>query len=156
MFLDLILIYCLVSESPKITDEEKLRIDKNDLEAVYAGRDENTILTFGSEQKTIRDAKRHIYRDLLTLAEYFKDNKKFIDSISYVKKYSKADLPQTSFHEDGIKKAKKVTKFLREHENNKFDNIKYETEMSLSRLKNINENTSEEMNNFVKNYNEGI
>tara|TARA_B100000212_G_scaffold298335_1_gene242487 strand:+ start:6904 stop:8409 length:1506 start_codon:yes stop_codon:yes gene_type:complete len=156
MFLDLILIYCLVSESPKITDEEKLRIDRNDLEAVYAGRDENTILTFGSEQKTIRDAKRHIYRDLLTLAEYFKDNKKFIDSISYVKKYSKADLPQTSFHEDGIKKAKKVTKFLREHENNKFDNIKYETEMSLSRLKNINENTSEEMNNFVKNYNEGI
>ena len=60
MFLDLILIYCLVSESPKITDEEKLRIDKNDLEAVYAGRDENTILTFGSEQKDKRCKKTYL------------------------------------------------------------------------------------------------
>jgi len=155
-FLDLILIYCLISQSPKITDTEKLNIDKNDMEAVYAGRNPNTFLSFESGEISIKNAKTLVYRDLMLLAKYFNDSEKIIDSINFVKNYNKAMLPSNTFHEDGVMRAHEVTESLRKHNNNKFANIKEEAELSLKRLSDINENSFEEMNKFVKNYNESI
>ena len=155
-FLDLILIYCLISQSPKITDNEKLNIDKNDLEAVYAGRNPNTLLNFESGEISIKNAKKIIYKDLLMLAKYFEDSEKKTNSINFVKNYNKSKLPSKTFHEDGVKRAHAVTELLRKQSNNKFANIKEEAELSLKKLGDINENSIEEMNKFVNNYNKSI
>ena len=45
-----------------------------------------------------------------------------------------------------------MTELLRKQSNNKFANIKEEAELSLKKLGDINENSIEEMNKFVKNY----
>ena len=49
-----------------------------------------------------------------------------------------------------------MTELLRKQSNNKFANIKEEAELSLKKLSDINENSIEEMNKFVKNYNKSI
>ena len=41
-FLDIILIYCLIDQSPKISDDEKEKIDLNDSKVIYKGRDKDT------------------------------------------------------------------------------------------------------------------
>ena len=82
--------------------------------------------------------------------------KKKINSINFARNYNKSKLPSKTFHEDGLKRAHEVTELLRKQSNNKFDNIKEEVDLSLKKLSDINENSIEEMNKFVKNYNESI
>ena len=56
-FLDLVLIYCLIKNSPKISSEEKDLIDKNDQATIYGGRNENTEVFIDGKEININAAK---------------------------------------------------------------------------------------------------
>ena len=155
-FLDLILLYCLISPSPKISDEEKLKIDKNDNESVYRGRSKDAMLHLNESKILLRDQREKIFNDLKMLAKSMKNSEEMINSINYVDNYEKGSVPSISYQEYGIIKAREMTAQLKNIENNNFDSIKKEAELSLQKLKNIPKNSDDEMNNYVKNYNNDL
>jgi len=155
-FLDLILLYCLISPSPRISDEEKLNIDKNDNESVYRGRSKDAMLHLNESKILLRDQREKIFNDLKMLARFMKNSEEMIDSIDYVDNCEKGSVPSVSYQKYGIIKAREMTTQLKNIENNNFDSIKKEAELSLQKLKNIPKNSDDEMNNYVKNYNNDL
>ena len=101
----------------------------------------------------INEARNEIIDDLKLVASFFENSESFIESIEYVIGSVKGKIPDNSFHSDGVKKAKENIKILRSNGSLNLDGIKKEAELSLNKLKEIPENTNEEMNEFVKNYN---
>jgi len=152
-FIDLFLIYCLVSPSDKIDADEKKTIDENEHKAIYQGRNENTKISYKGLSMQIHEAKNLLIDDLRLLAELFEDSDKYFDSIEYILGESKGKLPENSFHETGLAKAKLNTDILRSDHTQNINSIKTEAELSLEKLNNIPENSKEEMDKFVKNYN---
>ena len=153
-FLDLFLIYCLISPSSKVSNEEKLEIDKNDSNAVYRGRDKETEISVKGSSVNLHDERIKIYDDLKTLAHCMKNSEELIQDINYVSNYEKGSIPSLSFQEHGIIKANQMMAKLRNGKNINFDTIKKEAEFSLQKLENMQINTDNEMNEYVKNYND--
>ena len=152
-FLDIILIYCLIDQSPKISDDEKEKIDLNDSKVIYKGRDNDTNIDKNNRVVNINEARNEIIDDLKLVASFFENSESYIESIEYVIGSEKGKISDNSFHSDGVKKAKENIKILRSNSSLNLDGIKKEAELSLNKLKEIPENTNEEMNEFVKNYN---
>ena len=65
----------------------------------------------------------------------------------------KGNLPENSFHKDGLKKAKENLKILKSSSAKNIDSIKKEAALSLVELEKMPINSKEEMDEFVKNYN---
>ena len=77
-FLDLVLIYCLIKNSPKISSEEKDLIDKNDQATIYGGRNENTEVFIDGKEININAAKEKIFKELKEVASFFNENEEFL------------------------------------------------------------------------------
>ena len=149
----MILIYCLICPSKDISNEEKIRIDENDKKTVYDGRDYGIKLSINSVEETLGDAREKIYSDLIKLACCFENSESLIDAINFVKTYSRGILPKTSYHEHGLNKAKEVVEFFKKANDKYAERIKMEAELSIDKLNSLQKNSSEEMNEYVKNYN---
>ena len=152
-FLDIILVYCLINESPEISDKDKEKIDSNDSKVIYGGRNKKTNIYINNQMVNIEEARYEIIDDLRLVASFFKNSESFIESIEHVVNSVKGQLPSNGFHSDGIKKAKENIEILRSDDSLNLDGIKKEAELSLEELTKIPKNTNEEMNEFVKNYN---
>ncbi len=153
-FLDLFLLYCLVSPSPKISNEEKLEIDKNDIAAVYRGRDKETEISIKGSNANLHEERIKVFDDLKILAQCMKNSEELTQAINYVSNYEKGSIPSLSYQEHGIIKANEMMAKLRNGKNINFDTIKNEAELSLHKLENMPINTDNEMNEYVKNYND--
>lgn len=151
--LDLILIYCLIIPSPKISKEEKLEIDKNDEATIYEGRNEGTRIFYNSEYRYLVEEKENIYESLEKLASFFKDSNDLIQSIDYVKNYKKGEIGNDSFQNVGIMRALSFDKKYKSFYNLNTDGIEKEAELSLDLLGKIPINSEQEMNEYIKNYN---
>tara|TARA_Y200000002_G_scaffold106010_1_gene86519 strand:- start:1056 stop:2561 length:1506 start_codon:yes stop_codon:yes gene_type:complete len=152
-FLDLILIYCLVSSSPKITSEEKITIDSNDIISIYEGRNKNSKINLDGNMLSINRARKETLDKLKNIADFMDESELFHKAIKNVTKLSKGKLPKNSFHKDGIEKAKLNLSILKSSKVKNIDSIKKEAELSLEELSKMQKNSEEEMNEFVKNYN---
>ena len=155
-FIDLFLIYCLVSPSDKIDANEKKTIDNNECKAIYHGRNENTEIAYKGLDMHIHEAKNLLINDLKLLAEMFEDSDKYFESIEYMLSEPKGSLPETTFHDTGLAKAKSNTDILKADLDQNIDSIKIEAELSLEKLSNIPKNSKEEMDIYVKNYNSNL
>ncbi|MBR51229.1 MAG: glutamate--cysteine ligase [Gammaproteobacteria bacterium] len=152
-FLDLILLYCLICPSPKISSDEKTQIDKNDYAAIYEGRNENTKIFIDDVEKEISEASEEIINDLKLIASHLNNSELFLNAIEEVSLSLKGQPLSENFHNEGITLAKKNTNILRKTDGKNIDRIKKEAELSLERLDRIPQNTNEEMNEFIKQYN---
>ena len=101
----------------------------------------------------INEARNEIIDDLKLVASFFENSESLIESIEYVISSVKGKMPDNTLHSDGVKKATENIKILRSNGSVNLDGIKKEAELSLNKLRKIPENTNEEMNEFVKNYN---
>lgn len=152
-FLDLILIYCLVSPSPKITPEEKKVIDSNDYISIYSGRNNEADVVIDGNKTNIELAKQKILGELKYIADFMGESDLFYQAINHVTELPKGELPQKPFHEYGIELAKKNLAILKSSKEKNIDSIKKEVALSLEELENMPKNSIEEMNEFVKSYN---
>ena len=155
-FIDLFLIYCLVSPSDKIDANEKKTIDDNEHKAIYKGRNENTVISYKGLDMRIDEAKNLLMDDLKFLAEMFEDSDKYFESIEYLLSESKGSLSENGFHDTGLAKAKSNTESLRADYDQNINSIKIEAELSLEKLNNIPKNSKEEMDIYVGNYNSNL
>ena len=152
-FLDLILIYCLILPSPKISSEEKLLIDSNEYTSIYNGRNKEAKISMSGDMIPIDEAKDKILKDLRVLSEFMSESNLFDSAIGYVTSLSKGALPKNSFHEDGLERAKSNLNKLKSGDGKNIDSIKKEAALSLKELENTPKNTEQEMDEYVKNYN---
>ena len=152
-FLDLILIYCLVLPSPKITEEEKEIIDSNEFISIYNGRNNKAKVCINRNKININEARAGILEDLKKVADFMNESESFHDAINHITSLPKGNLPENSFHKDGLKKAKENLKILKSSSAKNIDSIKKEAALSLVELEKMPINSKEEMDEFVKNYN---
>ena len=152
-FLDLILIYCLILPSPKITSEEKILIDLNEKVSIYEGRSKNSKISLNGKKVSIRAARKDMLENLKNIADYMDESDLFHEAIRHITQLPKGELPKTSFHKDGIQKSKSNLAELKSSEGKYIDSIKKEAELSLEELEKMHRTSEEEMNEFVKNYN---
>ena len=152
-FLDLVLIYCLIKDSPKILSEEKDLIDKNDQVTIYDGRNENTEVFIDGEKININAAKEKIFKELREVASFFNESEEFLDSINYVKSSLKGEVTNKTYHQKGLEQAKINLETLKSDTSTNINSIKKEAELSLNELNKIPINSKEEMDEYVGNYN---
>ena len=155
-FLDLILIYCLIKDSPKISSEEKDLIDKNDQATIYGGRNENTEVFIDGKEININAAKEKIFKELKEVASFFNENEELLDSINYVKNSLKGEVTDKTHHQNGLEQAKINLETLKSDTSANINSIKKEAELSLNKLNDIPVNSKEEMDEYVGNYNLNI
>ena len=152
-FLDLILIYCLISPSPKMTSKEKNEIDSNERVSIYEGKSKSSKININGNKVSIKNARKDIFENLKNIADFMNDRDLFHAAINHVTKLPKGELPKVSFHKDGIEKSKSNLSELKSSEGKYIDSIKKEAELSLEELEKMHRTSEEEMNEFVKNYN---
>ena len=152
-FLDLILIYCLISPSPKMTSEEKSEIDANEKVSIYEGKNKNSKINIDGNKVSIKSARKDMLENLKNIADFMNDSDLFHAAIEHVTKLPKGELPKVSFHKDGVEKSKSNLSELKSSEGKYIDSIKKEAELSLEELEKMHRTSEEEMNEFVKNYN---
>jgi len=152
-FLDLILIYCLISPSPKMTSEEKSEIDANEKVSIYEGKNKNSKINIDGNKVSIKSARKDMLENLKNIADFMNDSDLFHAAIKHVTKLRKGELPKVSFHKDGVEKSKSNLSELKSSEGKYIDSIKKEAELSLEELEKMHRDSEEEMNEFVKNYN---
>lgn len=152
-FLDLILIYCLILPSPKITSEEKELIDLNEEILIYEGRNKSSKININGNKISIKAAKKDMLDNLKNIADYMNESDLFHEAIKHVTELPKGELPKISFHKDGVEKSKSNLAELKSSEGRYIDSIKKEVELSLGELEKMHKDSDEEMNEFVKNYN---
>ena len=152
-FLDLILIYCLISPSPKMTSKEKNEIDSNERVSIYEGKSKSSKININGNKVSIKNARKDIFENLKNIADFMNDRDLFHAAINHVTKLPKGELPKVSFHKDGIEQSKSNLSELKSSEGKYIDSIKKEAELSLEELEKMHRTSEEEMNEFVKNYN---
>tara|TARA_B100001250_G_scaffold332348_1_gene297732 strand:- start:5587 stop:7092 length:1506 start_codon:yes stop_codon:yes gene_type:complete len=152
-FLDLILIYCLILPSSKITPEEKNVIDSNEYISIYKGRNGRAKICINGSRISINEARRNILEDLKKVADCMNDSESFHDAIKHISTLPKGKLPKSSFHKDGIRKAKENLNILKSSNVKNIDSIKKEAALSLVELEKMEISSKQEMDEFVKNYN---
>ena len=152
-FLDLFLIYCLISDSPNISSEEKDLIDANDHAAIYYGKNDNTAIYINENKVTIAEGKEKLFKDLKELAIFFDDSEDYLKSIEYVDNSTKGEFVDKTYHQHGLDTAKINLDILKSDTGKNINSIKKEAELSLDKLNNLPTNSIKEMEEFVKNYN---
>lgn len=152
-FLDLILIYCLISPSPKMTSKEKNEIDSNERVSIYEGKSKSSKINMNGKKVSIKNARKDMFENLKNIADFMNDRDLFHAAINHITELPKGELPKVSFHKDGIEKSKSNLSELKSSEGKYIDSIKKEAELSLEELEKMHRTSEEEMNEFVKNYN---
>ena len=148
--LDLLLIYCLIMPSRKMTDKEKIQIEQQDISVIKSGRNPNMPILFKNKEKKIASARDELIEDLRKLAYEFKDNS-FIDAVNNLGDFRKNEFKQDkSFHDIGLNKAIENHQLL-----NSFSNIdvrlcEKEASESLKEFDKINLKQEIAFNDFIE------
>jgi len=153
--LDLVLLYCLIEESPKINDLELESINRNDQAVIKNGRDLDTKILYKKNEASLRDARNNIMQDLQTIAEQMKD-KKYEIALKDLKIKTNTFDRSKSFHETGIEIAKdNHSKMLNMPE---IDTTTFQQQAkdSLKKFDIIHNNTIDEINDFLASYNRNL
>jgi glutamate--cysteine ligase len=68
-FLECFLLFCLLHDSPPISDAERRAIDDNELHAAHRGRDPDLQLLRGRQSVTLRDWARELLQEMIGVCE---------------------------------------------------------------------------------------
>ena len=153
--LDLILLYCLIDESPEIDDQEFDVINCNDQAAIKNGRNKNTKIIFKKDEISIGDARNKIIKDLMVVAEMMngEDHKLALKSLNLRKNIFN---PVVSFNDNGIELAKKNHSEMLKMKDIDMKSFIKEAEDSLIKFDNISDDTIDDVNNFLAGYNKNL
>ena len=154
--LDLLLIYCLITPSRKMTDIEKIQIEQQDISVIKSGRNPNLKVLYKDKEIPISLAREELIKDLGQLALEFED-KAFIDAIKSLGSFKKNKFNQTeSFHDYGIKKTIENYQTINSFSNMDVGLCEKEASDSLKEFDRINQKQEIAFDEFVNSYNSKI
>ena len=153
--LDLVLLYCLLEESPEIDDLELESINRNDQAVINNGRDLNTKILYKENKTTLNDARNNILMDLQMIAEQMKD-KEYEVALKDLKIKTNTFDRSKSFHETGIEIAKNNHSKMINMPEIDTAIFKQQAKDSLKKFDIIHNNTIDEINDFLASYNRNL
>ena len=153
--LDLLLIYCIVNDSPEMTDEEKLIIEKTDITTIKYGREGSSKINYRNSEIPISQARDHLVENLLLLANEM-DDQEYAKAINSLKIKKNVFNQNKSFHETGLELAKNNSIKLNSLSNIDLDVCKKEASDSLIEFDRINKQTEISFEEFINSYNAKI
>ena len=153
--LDMILIYCIVNDSPEMTDEEKLIIEKTDITTIKYGREGSSKINYRNSEVPISQARDHLVENLLLLANEM-DDQEYANAIHSLKVKNNVFNQNKSFHETGLELAKNNSIKLNSLSNIDLDVCKKEASDSLIEFDRINKQTEVSFEEFINSYNAKI
>jgi hypothetical protein len=139
-----------------MTNEEKIKIEQQDVSVIKSGRDPNIPILFKNKVTKIASARNELIEDLRKIASEFKDNS-FIDALNNLGDFKKNKFKQhKSFHDTGLSRAVKNHQLL-----NSFSNIdvrlcEKEASESLKEFDKINLKQEIAFDDFIETYNSKI
>jgi glutamate--cysteine ligase len=154
--LDLLLIYCLITPSRKMTDKEKIAIEQQDINVIKSGRNPNLKVLFKNKEISISAARKELVKDLEQLALSFKDHA-FMNAIENIGDFKKNKFNhEISFHDYGIAKAKQNSEIIKSFANIDLESCEKEASDSLKEFDKINQEQAIPFNDFIEKYNSKI
>ena len=153
--LDMLLIYCIVNDSPEMTDEEKLIIEKTDITTIKYGREGSSKINYMNSEVSISQARDHLVENLLLLANEM-DDQEYANAIHSLKVKNNVFNQNKSFHETGLELAKNNSIKLNSLSNIDLDVCKKEASDSLIEFDRINKQTEVSFEEFINSYNAKI
>ena len=153
--LDMLLIYCIVNDSPEMTDEEKLIIEKTDITTIKYGREGSSKINYMNSEVSISQARDHLVENLLLLANEM-DDQEYANAIHSLKVKNNVFNQNKSFHETGLELAKNNSIKLNSLSNIDLDVCKKEASDSLIEFDRINKQTEISFEEFINSYNAKI
>mgnify|MGYP000872790598 CR=1 FL=1 len=153
--LDMLLIYCIVNDSPEMTDEEKLIIEKTDITTIKYGREGSSKINYRNSEVPISQARDHLVENLLLLANEM-DDREYANAIHSLKVKNNVFNQNKSFHETGLELAKNNSIKLNSLSNIDLDACKKEASDSLIEFDRINKLTEVSFEEFINSYNAKI
>ena len=153
--LDLLLIYCLVNESPMMTDEEKSLIEKTDIATIKFGRKDSSIINYMNSEVPISQARDHLINNLMLLASEMNEPQ-YVKAIDGLKVKKNIFNKGKSFHEAGLELAQKNSTELNSLSNIDIDLCKKEASDSLIEFDRMNQETEISFEEFINSYNAKI
>ena len=153
--LDMLLIYCIVNDSPEMTDEEKLIIEKTDITTIKYGREGSSKINYRNSEIPISQARDHLVENLLLLANEM-DDQEYANAINSLKVKKNVFNQNKSFHETGLELAKNNSIKLNSLSNIDLDVCKKEASDSLIEFDRINKQTEVSFEEFINSYNAKI
>jgi glutamate--cysteine ligase len=162
--IDLFLIHCFVSESPELTDEENIQLQKNHTDMVASGRNNSTMILFKGKMVTSGSAMVDLVNELELLAKNLDgdndDYSKALRTITNMENQSAAILRSVkdnkSFHDVAFEKSMQNTNELRQNNSLDLSYLELEKEESLKRFKDIEHNPHKDIEAYVEQYNSQI
>jgi hypothetical protein len=139
-----------------MTNEEKIKIEQQDVSVIKSGRDPNIPILFKNKETKIASARDELIKDLRKLASEFKDNS-FVDAVNNLGDFRKNEFKQDkSFHDTGLNKAFENHQLL-----NSFSNIdvrlcEKEASESLKEFDKMDVEQEIAFDDFIETYNSKI
>ena len=154
--LDLLLIYCLITPSPEMTDEEKNKIEQQDINVIKSGRNPNLKVMYKNIEMSIDSARKELVAELKILASEFKENA-FNSAIENIGDFKKNKFNQEeSFQDYGLKKAKENYERISSFSNIDVGLCEKEASDSLREFDKMNREKEIAFDNFINSYNSKI
>tara|TARA_B100000497_G_scaffold18262_1_gene21639 strand:+ start:1803 stop:3296 length:1494 start_codon:yes stop_codon:yes gene_type:complete len=153
--LDLLLIYCLINDSPTITDEEKLIIEKTDITTIKFGRKGSSKISYKNSEVSISQARVQVIDDLMLLANEIGDLQ-YVEAINSIKVKENIFNQDKSFHETGLELAKNNSIKLNSLSSIDLESCKKEASDSLIEFDRMDEQTEVNFEEFINSYNAKI
>jgi hypothetical protein len=144
-----------VNESPDMSDDEKLLIEKNDITTIKFGRESSSKIDYKNCEVPINEARDHLINELILLADAMGDisYSEAIDSLKIKKNIFNQD---KSFHESGLELAKNNSKKLNSLSDIDLDLCEKEASDSLKDFDRMDRETEISFEEFINSYNAKI
>ena len=164
--LDIFIMHSLISESPKVSDEEIEEIRTNQKTMVENGRSENITLDQNGISTPLKELRKVFHEELTQVATSMDEyspgyshalSAEMSESIQPSQKIiNEMGSQNLSFQEYGLAQSKRIAAKQRSHASNDFSKFTLNAKKSLKDFKNLNKNAGMDINKYVELYNSKI
>jgi glutamate--cysteine ligase len=163
-FLDLFLIHCFITRSSELTDKENIRLQKNHTDMVSSGQNNSTVISYKGKEISSGEAMVDLINELSLLAKTLDgDTKTYgnaLRAITTNKNQSAAIFSSLAegkdFHDIALEKSIQNTNELRQNKSLDLNYLKIESEESLKRFQEIEDDPQKNIEAYVEQYNSQI
>ena len=163
-FLDLFLIHCFITRSSELTDKENIRLQKNHTDMVSSGQNNSTVISYKGKEILSGEAMVDLINELSLLAKTLDGDTKTYENalraITTNKNQSAAIFSSLAegkdFHDIALEKSIQNTNELRQNKSLDLNYLKIESEESLKRFQEIEDDPQKNIEAYVEQYNSQI
>ena len=163
-FLDLFLIHCFITRSSELTDKENIRLQKNHTDMVSSGQNNSTVISYKGKEISSGEAMVDLINELSLLAKTLDGDTKTYENalraITTNKNQSAAIFSSLAegkdFHDIALEKSIQNTNELRQNKSLDLNYLKIESEESLKRFQEIEDDPQKDIEAYVEQYNSQI